>query len=216
MPSRVLMRFMPATVSAWPFRPGRGRFLLCKSSGPSSEVLKNAMAIAEIEDVICEHRQIGSDDELEIALVRLIALFGKCHHGCESVKVEEWLTALEFDLDRMRWTLKREIYRLLGYFISHVECDAILGLSRYLAILACVITAQCDNEHVEARELRDATEFGPVLKAEQFRRNTTIVIVQEVPRFEIVVLIATWRELMGYQLLNDVARNDAKVTGYVR
>ena len=50
----------PATASSWLFPPGLGRFLLCRSAGPSSEVESRMLfALAELENCVVQQRQIG-------------------------------------------------------------------------------------------------------------------------------------------------------------
>jgi len=104
-------------------------------------------------------------------------------------KIEQGLPSLKLNFELRRWTPEHEINRQVGGRFRHIERLAVVRYSRDLTVLAGMIAPKCDDEDVQGRQVRQAGLAGSVLRRQKLRVRFRISLAQEMPCFEVKILV---------------------------
>src|SRR5436309_10323473 len=104
--------------------------------------------------------------------------FGPClaHYLDNPLEMEQRLTALEFNLNSLRWRAEGKLHRPVGHGLAHVEALPILGDPRNLAIPTGVFTAEGHDKDVEFRKSFKVCPLRSSLDRKEVYRNQRVRI----------------------------------------
>src|ERR1019366_2460579 len=136
------------------------------------------------------------------------AFLGPDDHQFKQVKIQQRFPALKFEREMRRGTRKHEVERLLRRLLGHVVFEAVRSLPGNLAVLARMLAAQRDHEHVQLGESVKEAALGSIFRRQHVEKRRGLVVEHEMASPQAPVKVRARVQFTPYQHTGRPGRGD--------